>query len=97
MRRRAQQETHHRMHCKLRKELAFSLWVTGRLRASQLALVVKNLPVNANSGDIRDAGSIPESGRSPGAGNGNALQYFCLKNPMDSRAWWAIVHRVPKS
>ena len=54
--------------------------------------MVKNPP--ANSGDTRDAGSIPESGRSPGAGNGNALQYFCLKNPMDSRAWWAIIHGV---
>ena len=52
MRCRTQQETHHRMHCKLRKELAFSLWVTGRLGASQLAPVVKNLPVNASSGDI---------------------------------------------
>ena len=68
MRCRTQQETHHRMHCKLRKELAFSLWVTGRLGASQLAPVVKNLPVNASSGDIRDAGSIPESGRSPEEG-----------------------------
>ena len=54
--------------------------------------LVKNPP--ANSGDTRDAGWIPESGRSPGAGNGNALQYFCLKNPMDSRAWWAIIHGV---
>ena len=45
---------------------------------------VKNLP--ANSGDIGDAGSIPGSGRSPGGGNGNPLQYSCLKNPMNRGA-----------
>ena len=49
------------------------------------------------SGDIRDAGSIPGSGRSPGEGNGNPLQYSCLENPMDGGAWWATVHRVTKS
>ena len=42
--------------------------------------MIKNLPVNA--GDVRDAGSIPGSGRSPGGGNGNLLQYSCLENPM---------------
>ena len=51
------------------------------LGASQVALVVKNLP--ASAGDIRDSGSIPGSGRSPGEGNGNPLQYSCLGNPMD--------------
>ena len=40
---------------------------------------------------------IPGSGRSPGEGNGNALQYFCLENPMDAGAWWATVHRAAKS
>ena len=50
--------------------------------------VVKNLP--ANAGDVEDAGLIPESGRSPGGGNGNPLQYFCLGNPMDRGAWWAM-------
>ena len=48
--------------------------------------VVKNLP--ANAGDIRDSGSICRSGRSPGGGNGNPLQYSCL----DRRAWQATVH-----
>ena len=48
-------------------------------------LVVKNLL--ANSGDIRDAGSIPGLGRSPGGGHGNPLQYSCLENPMDRGAW----------
>ena len=53
--------------------------------------VVKNLP--ANPGDM---GLIPESGKSPGEGNGNPLQYSCLGNSMDRRAWWAIVHGVSK-
>ena len=64
-------------------------------RASQLTLVVKNLP--ANAGDIRDPGSIPGSRRSPGGGHGNALQYFCLENSMDTGAWWATVCEVAKS
>ena len=57
--------------------------------------MVKNL--HANAGDIRDMGSIPGSGRSPGGGHGNPLQYSCLKNPMDRGAWWATVHGVAKS
>ena len=56
--------------------------------------MVKNLP--ANAGDIRDLGSIPGSGRSPGEGNGNPLQCSCLENPMDRGALWAIVHGVSK-
>jgi len=52
--------------------------------ASHAAPVVKN-PL-ANAGDIRDAGSIPESGRSPGGGHGHPLQYSCLENPMDRGA-----------
>ena len=56
--------------------------------------VVKNLP--ASSGDARDVGLIPVSGRSPGVGNGNPLQYFCLENCMD-RAWQATVHGVAES
>ena len=61
-------------------------------RASQ---VVKNMLVN--KGDIRDMGSIPGWGRSPGGGHGNPLQYFCLENPMDRGAWRATVHRIEKS
>ena len=57
--------------------------------------VVKNLP--ANAGDIRDLGLIPGSGRSPGRGHGNPLQYSCLENPMDREAWWATVQRVTES
>ena len=62
---------------------------------SQVALVVKNTP--ANAGDVRDAGSVPGPGRSPGEGNGNPPQYSCLENPMDTGAWRASVHRVTKS
>ena len=47
--------------------------------------------------NAEDLGSIPQSGRSPGEGNGNSLQYSCLENPMDRGAWWATVHRVAKS
>ena len=60
--------------------------------ASQVVLVVKNLPSSA--GNLRDAGSIPGSGRSLGEGPGNPFQYSCLENSMDRGAWWATVHRV---
>ena len=63
--------------------------------ASQVALVVKNPP--ANAGDARDMGSIPGLRRFPGGGHGNPLQYFCLENPKDRRAWQATVHGVTKS
>ena len=56
--------------------------------------MVKNLP--ANAGDIGDAGSIPGWGRSPGEGNGNPLQYFCLENSTDRGAWRATVCGVAK-
>ena len=57
--------------------------------------VVKNPP--ANAGDARNSGSIPGMQRSSGVGNGNPLQYSCLRNPMDRGAWWATVHGVAKS
>ena len=57
--------------------------------------VVKNPP--ANAGATGDTGSIPGSGRSPGEGNGNSLQYSCLENPTDRGAWRSTVHGVPKS
>ena len=62
---------------------------------SQVALVLKNLL--ASVGDIRDAGSIPELGRSPGGGHGNPLQCSCLENPMDRGTWLAMVQRAAKS
>ena len=51
--------------------------------------MVKNPP--ANAGDVRDSGLIPGSGRSPGGGHGNPLQYSCLENPMERGARWATV------
>ena len=62
------------------------------ISASQVTLVVKNPP--AKTGDVRDLGSIPGLGRSPGEGNGNSLQYSCLENPMDRGAWQATVHGI---
>ena len=56
--------------------------------------VEKNLP--ANAGDIRDMGSIPWSGSSPGIGNGNPLPYFCLEKSMDRGDWEATAHGVAK-
>ena len=56
--------------------------------------MIKNLP--ANAGDIRDEASIPGSGRSPGGGHSNPLQYSCLENPMDRRVLWSTVHGVTK-
>ena len=61
--------------------LGFLWWLSGKVSA-------------CNAGDL---GSIPGSGRSPGEGNGNPLQYSCLENPMDGAAWWAAVHGVAKS
>ena len=55
-----------------------------------VVLVVKNLL--ASAGDVRDMGSMPETGRSPGGEYGNPLQYSCLANPMDRGAWQAVVH-----
>ena len=65
------------------------MWKTGSCsggqgHASQVALAVKDLPVNA--GDVRNVGSIPGSGRSLGEGNGNPLQYSCLEDPVDREA-----------
>ena len=50
----------------------------------------------ANAGDTRDAALIPGKGSSPGAENGNPLQYSCLGNPIDRGAWWATVHGVAR-
>ena len=63
--------------------------------ASQVALVVKQPP--ASAGDIRLGSSVPGSGRCPGRGHDNPLQYSGLENPMNRGAWWATVHGVAKS
>ena len=73
----------------LYRYLYLSIW------ASQVVLVVKNPP--ASAGDVRGADSIPESGRFPGEGHGNPLQYSCLQNPKDKASWQAAVHKVTKS
>ena len=77
-------------------------WGTGRIdaiqtlkRASQVMLVVKNTPANAR--DVRDLGSIPRTGRSPGGGHRQPTPYSCLENSMDRGAWQATVHRVAQS
>ena len=66
--------------------------VVSTIQASQVALVVKNLP--ANAGDIREASLIPGWERAPGGGHSNPLQHSRLDNPLDRGAWWATVHRV---
>ena len=71
-------------------------WIKAKeMEASQVAPVVKNLPVKA--GDLRDVGLIPGLGRSPGRGHDNPAQHSCLENPMDTGAWQATVHGVSKS
>ena len=65
------------------------------LRASQVALVVKNLPGNA--GGARDMGLIPGSERSAGGGHGNPRQYSCLEKPWTEEPEWAAVHGVAKN
>ena len=65
------------------------------LQAFQVVLVVKNLP--AKAGEVREAGSNPGLGRSPGGGHSNPFQYSCLENPMERGAWQAKVNRVIQS
>ena len=65
-----------------------SIALLKKKKKAMVAQMVKNMPVSA--GDIRDMDSIPGSGRSPGEGNGNPLQYSCLGNARDRGAWWAI-------
>ena len=60
-----------------------------------MELKVKNSPASAE--DLRDMGSIPGLGRSPGGGQGSPLQYLCLENPIDRGVWWATVHGIAKS
>ena len=70
-------------------------------RAPQVLLVLQDFPGSsdgkASTYNAGDPDSIPGSGRSPGEGNGNQLQYSCLENPMDLGAWWATIHGVAKS
>ena len=86
-------DIHHGSCCGGISELKSQQW-----QASQEALVVNSPP--ASAGDVRDAGSVPGLGRSPGVGNGNPLQYspsIVLGNPTDRGAWWATVHGATES
>ena len=74
-------------HSKIEKKVLYSCFL--------VVLVIKNPTANAE--DTRDSGSIPGSGRYPGVGNGNPLQYSCLEDSMDKGAWRAIVYGVAKS
>ena len=70
------------------------------LLASEVSAIVRSFDhswVKASACNAGDLGSVPGSGRSPGEGNGNPLQYSCLENPTDGGTWWATVHGVPKS
>ena len=81
--------------CHLKPPSKLSVFGSLKTLTSRVVLVVKYSA--ANAGDFRNAGSISGSGRFPGEGNGNPLQYYCLENPTDRGAWWAIVHGVAKS
>ena len=72
-------------------KIIIHMGLTKKLGASQVVLMVKNLPANAG-----DNGLIPGLGRSPGGGHGNPLQYSCLENPMDRRVWRAAVHGLQR-
>ena len=77
--------------------LGYNLSLTHVLKCVyfQVPLVIKNLPINA--GDVKVAGLIPRSEKSPGGGHGNPLQYSCLENAMDRRAWQATIQGFAKS
>ena len=78
-----------------RLSLKWFNWSKLRIGLPGWCLVVKN--PSAKAGDIRDTGSVPGLGRSPGEGNGNPLQYSCLEYPMDTGAWQAAVYTVRKN
>ena len=69
-------------------------WLVGEEGHCKFNLRNAQVVLPGSAGGIRDVGSIPGSGRSPGGEHGNPLQYSCLENPMDSGAWQAMVHRV---
>ena len=75
-------------------------WGKHRIRllpASELKKLPGGLNGKASACNVEDPGSIPGSGRSPGEGNGNPLQYSCLENSIHGGAWWAKVHGATKS
>ena len=74
--------------CKTTQEICIKYFYLGTFKGGS--------EVKASACNVGDLGSIPGSGRFPGEGNGNPLQYSCLENPMDGGAWWATVHGVSK-
>ena len=72
-------------------------WLPGWRIQAACSRESRTSPFGCSYNNAGDLGLIPGSGRSPGEGNGNSLQYSCLENPMDQRAWWATVHGVTKS
>ena len=91
-------------HLSFSESQALDNWISPAHSLKISIMVVRAFPVGASNKepacqcrDIRDAGSTPGLGRSPGGKHGNPLQYSCLGNPLDRRAWWATVHRVTKS
>ena len=88
------------IHCKPDQSCSHALLCTVLASQEKIKLegfFFKGSEVKASACNGGDLGSIPWSGRSPGEGNGNPLQYSCLENPMDREAWWATVHGVAKS
>ena len=84
--------------CPLIPEAPRKLWVTVLNYTevySRASLVVQRL--KASACNVGDLGSIPGSGRSPGEGNGDPLQYSCLENPRDGGAWWVAIYGVAQS
>ena len=79
------------------KKVNSVLWILPQLKNEWTHSRSEGSEVKASACNVGDVGSIPRSGRSPGEGNGNPLQYSCLENPMDRGAWWATVHSVAKS
>ena len=77
------------------QQVKFHFFLSGTIASQVVKNLGKNVPTRA--GEVRDTGSIPASGGSPGEGIGNPLQYSCLGNPMQRVAWWATVHGVIKS
>ena len=83
---------------KKEKENMKTKQTTLEVNVSNSCLLTKIISFSdSKAGDIRDGGSIPGSGRSPGEGHGNPLQYSYLENPMNRGVWWATVNRVAKS
>ena len=81
----------------MRSNLSNLCELPGIVPKKELPWWLNDKEFKCNAGDAEDVGLIPGSGRSRGEGNGNPLQYFCLRNPMDRGAWWAMVHGVSKS